>query len=113
MKREQPLAPWQDASLTPRGRVAAAIAEMTLREKVAQLYGVWVGVSSADGEVAPFQHEMSDVLDLDELFPYGLGQLTRSFGSTPVDAAVGSVGAGAHPAQDHVQLAPGDPGDRA
>ena len=91
MNRERPLAPWQDPSLAPRRRVAAAIAQMTLREKVAQLYGVWVGVSSADGEVAPFQHEMSDVLDLDELVQHGLGQLTRSFGSAPVDAAVGAL----------------------
>jgi beta-xylosidase len=91
MKRERPLAPWQDPSLAPRRRVAAAIAEMTLREKVAQLYGVWVGVSSADGEVAPFQHEMSDVVDLDQLLQHGLGQLTRSFGSAPVDAAVGAL----------------------
>ena len=64
---------------------------MTLREKVAQLYGIWVGVSSADGEVAPFQHELDDELDLDELFPHGLGQLTRSFGSAPVDATVGAL----------------------
>jgi beta-xylosidase len=90
-QREQPLSPWQDGSLPPDQRVAAAIAEMTLREKVAQLYGVWVGVSSADGEVAPFQHEMDDVLDLDELFEFGLGQLTRSFGSAPVDPAVGAL----------------------
>jgi beta-xylosidase len=91
MKHERPLSPWQDSSLAPHQRVAAAIAEMTLREKVAQLYGVWVGVSSADGEMAPFQHEMNDVLDLDQLFQHGLGQLTRSFGSAPVDAAVGAL----------------------
>jgi beta-xylosidase len=91
IERERPLAPWQDVSLSPSRRVAAAIAEMTLREKLAQLYGVWVSVASADGEVAPFQHEMSDVPDLDQLFDHGLGQLTRSFGSAPVDAALGAL----------------------
>ncbi len=87
--RESRLAPWQDVSLAPEQRVAAVIAEMTLREKVAQLYGVWVGVSSAGGDVAPFQHEMDDAIDFDELIRHGLGQLTRPFGTAPVDAAVG------------------------
>ena len=89
MNRESRLAPWQDVSLAPEQRVAAVIAEMTLREKVAQLYGVWVGVSSAGGDVAPFQHEMDDAIDFDELIRHGLGQLTRPFGTAPVDAAVG------------------------
>ncbi|GAB3397645.1 glycoside hydrolase family 3 N-terminal domain-containing protein [Humibacter soli] len=83
---------WHDSSLSDAERVDALIAEMTLREKVAQLYGVWVASSPVGDDVAPFQHDMSeDAVELDELLPHGLGQLTRSFGSAPVDAAVGLV----------------------
>ncbi|HEX5729292.1 beta-glucosidase [Microbacterium sp.] len=82
---------WQDISRPVAERVDALIRAMTVGEKVAQLYGVWVG-ASADGEdVAPHQHEMSDDLDLDALLPAGLGQLTRPFGTAPVDPALGAL----------------------
>ncbi|MFB9371511.1 beta-glucosidase [Kitasatospora albolonga] len=64
---------------------------MTLREKTAQLVGVWVGASDEGGEVAPHQHEMEAPPDLDELLPHGLGQLTRPFGTAPVDPALGAL----------------------
>ncbi|MBX7554312.1 glycoside hydrolase family 3 N-terminal domain-containing protein [Streptomyces sp. NPDC004232] len=82
---------WQDASLDPETRADALIAAMTLREKTAQLVGVWVGASDEGDEVAPHQHEMEEPPDLDELLPHGLGQLTRPFGTLPVDAAVGAL----------------------
>ncbi|MFC9324913.1 beta-glucosidase [Kitasatospora sp. NPDC057015] len=64
---------------------------MTLREKIAQLFGVWVGASDEGGEVAPYQHEMEEPPALDDLLPYGLGQLTRPFGTAPVDPATGAL----------------------
>ncbi|NJQ03139.1 glycosyl hydrolase [Streptomyces sp. PLAI1-29] len=64
---------------------------MTLREKTAQLYGVWVGASDQGGEVAPHQHDMEDPVDLEALLPTGLGQLTRPFGTIPVDPALGAL----------------------
>ncbi|RPE47017.1 beta-xylosidase [Streptomyces sp. Ag109_O5-1] len=82
---------WRDVSLDPATRADALIAAMTLREKTAQLVGVWVGASDEGGEVAPHQHEMEEPPDLDELLPNGLGQLTRPFGTVPVDAAVGAL----------------------
>ncbi|WP_445996027.1 beta-xylosidase/alpha-l-arabinosidase [Okibacterium fritillariae] len=84
------LPPWNDPALPASHRVSALIAAMTLEEKIAQLYGVWVGASNDGGEVAPHQHDMDDHIDLDALLPHGLGQLTRPFGSAPVDAAVGA-----------------------
>lgn len=72
-------------------RVDELIAQMTLEEKIAQLYGVWVGAADDGGDVAPHQHDMDDAVVLDELIPQGLGQLTRPFGTRPVDAAVGAV----------------------
>lgn len=85
-------AAWRDSALPVDERVDALIAEMTLDEKLAQLYGVWVGASD-DGhaDVAPHQHDLNDDVDLDELLPAGLGQVTRPFGTAPVDAAVGAL----------------------
>lgn len=74
-----------------RARVDELIAAMTLEEKVAQLYGVWVGAGGDGGDVAPHQHEFSGEVDLDALLPQGLGQLTRPFGSAPVDPALGAL----------------------
>ncbi|WP_394550830.1 glycoside hydrolase family 3 N-terminal domain-containing protein [Agromyces sp. MMS24-JH15] len=82
---------WQDASLPAAERVDALIAELGLDEKIAQLYGVWVGASADGTDVAPNQQEMIGDVDLDGLFPKGLGQLTRPFGTAPVDPGVGAL----------------------
>jgi beta-xylosidase len=84
-------APWRDTASTPRERADSLIAAMTLREKTAQLFGVWVGASTEGGEVAPHQNEMNPAVDLDEILPNGLGQLTRPFGTAPVDPALGAL----------------------
>lgn len=85
-------AAWRDPARPLDERVDALIAEMTLEEKLAQLYGVWVGASD-DGhaDVAPHQHDLNDDVDLDAILPAGLGQVTRPFGTAPVDAAVGAL----------------------
>lgn len=83
--------PWRDPSLTPEARVADLVARMTLEEKAAQLYGVWVGADVDGDGVAPHQNDMVDPVDWDELTTRGLGQLTRPFGTAPVDPGVGAV----------------------
>jgi beta-xylosidase len=82
---------WNDPAHDVDTRVSALIAAMTLEEKIAQLYGVWVGASDEGGEVAPHQHEMEEAVDLEALLPTGLGQLTRPFGTAPVDPALGAL----------------------
>ncbi|MFI9123526.1 glycoside hydrolase family 3 N-terminal domain-containing protein [Streptomyces bikiniensis] len=64
---------------------------MTLEEKTAQLYGVWVGARTDGSGVAPHQHEMAGDEDIEALTRHGLGQLTRSFGTSPVDPALGAL----------------------
>ncbi|WP_042392029.1 beta-glucosidase family protein [Streptacidiphilus carbonis] len=87
----QPLGPWRDPSLPAGTRVADLMARMTLEEKVAQLYGVWVGADAEGGGVAPHMHDnLADPVDLDKLISTGLGQLTRPFGTAPVDPALGA-----------------------
>ncbi|MEU3839398.1 glycoside hydrolase family 3 N-terminal domain-containing protein [Streptomyces sp. NPDC028635] len=82
---------WNDPAQDTGTRVSALIEAMTLKEKIAQLFGVWVGASDEGGEVAPHQHDMEEAVDLDALLPAGLGQLTRPFGTAPVDPALGAL----------------------
>ncbi|MEE1752165.1 glycoside hydrolase family 3 N-terminal domain-containing protein [Streptomyces sp. SP18CS02] len=82
---------WNDPAHDTGTRVSALIAAMTVEEKVAQLFGVWVGASDEGGEVAPYQHDMEEPVDLEALLPHGLGQLTRPFGTAPVDPALGAL----------------------
>jgi len=83
-------APWRDPALTAAARVDDLLSRMTLEEKTAQLYGVWVGASTDGDGVAPLQREMTADYDWDELITHGLGQLTRPFGTAPVDPALGA-----------------------
>ncbi|WP_409056768.1 beta-glucosidase [Streptomyces sp. SYP-A7185] len=85
--------PWQDITLPAAERAADLLARMTAREKIAQLYGVWPGSDAQEqtGDVAPLQHEVAEHVDLEALLPHGLGQLTRPFGTAPVEPAEGAA----------------------
>jgi beta-xylosidase len=83
-------APWRDPALPAASRVDDLLSRMTLEEKTAQLYGVWVGAATDGDGVAPLQSEMTTDYDWDELITHGLGQLTRSYGTAPVDPALGA-----------------------
>ncbi|HEX3788964.1 MAG TPA: glycoside hydrolase family 3 N-terminal domain-containing protein [Pseudonocardiaceae bacterium] len=81
---------WRDATASPAHRVADLLARMTLAEKIAQLYGIWLATDAA-GEVAPHQHDFAAAPpDWAELITAGIGQLTRPFGTTPVDPLTGA-----------------------
>ncbi|WP_166028967.1 MULTISPECIES: glycoside hydrolase family 3 N-terminal domain-containing protein [Streptomyces] len=78
-------APWRDSTLPAEARVDDLLSRMTLEEKAAQLYGVWVGASTdAEAGVAPHQHEMATDWNWDEVIAHGLGQITRSYGTAPI-----------------------------
>ena len=84
-------AAWRDPRLPAAARAAALIPLMTLEEKTAQLVGVWVGADASGGEVAPHQGDMTrDVPAWSEVIRHGLGQLTRPFGTAPVEPAAGA-----------------------
>jgi beta-glucosidase-like glycosyl hydrolase len=64
-------------------RVTELLASMTLEEKLAQLVGFWV---DQGGEVvAPMSGEMTASTAYGEATEHGLGQLTRVYGTRPVD----------------------------
>ncbi|MGC5167482.1 glycoside hydrolase family 3 N-terminal domain-containing protein [Luteimicrobium sp. DT211] len=82
---------WQDATRTSDDRVEHLVERMTLEEKVAQLVGVWVGADASGGGVAPHQADMTgNVPTWEHVIRDGLGQLTRPFGTAPVDPASGA-----------------------
>lgn len=82
---------WRDPAIPAGERVADLLSRMSLREKVAQLYGVWVGINTTDGEMAPHQHELAaPPEDWEALIGNGIGQLTRPFGTRPVEPAAGA-----------------------
>ncbi|GAA4697392.1 glycoside hydrolase family 3 N-terminal domain-containing protein [Phytohabitans rumicis] len=83
-------APWRDPELSPAARAAALVPLMSLEEKVAQLVGVWVGADAAGGGVAPHQADMADGAPWSTIIRNGLGQLTRPFGTAPVDPVLGA-----------------------
>ncbi|MEV1320486.1 glycoside hydrolase family 3 N-terminal domain-containing protein [Micromonospora arborensis] len=93
-------APWRDPQLSPTARAEALLPLMSLEEKVAQLVGVWVGAEASGEGVAPHQSDMmSEPPDWSSLIRYGLGQLTRPFGTAPVDPVVGARSLAASQAQ--------------
>jgi beta-xylosidase len=89
LRQSEVTQPWRDSSRPVSERVADLLAKMTLDEKLAQLASVWIDVSDGDGIVADqdeFGHELPP---LDEIIGNGLGQLTRVFGTRPVQPAAG------------------------
>jgi beta-glucosidase len=82
---------WRDSAASPADRVKDLIPRMSVREKVAQLCGVWVGADATSGQVAPYQHASdAPVTDGPDMLRSGVGQLTRPFGTAPVDPVAGA-----------------------
>jgi beta-glucosidase len=77
-------------AIEPPDRVRDLLSRMTVAEKVAQLQGIWVGVDEGGG-VAPHQHDMAaEPVEFDTAVRNGIGQLTRVFGTRPVDPELGA-----------------------
>lgn len=77
----------------PAGHTAVErlIKEMTLEEKLAQLVGVWVNASVEGDSVAPLQSQLAgDGRSWNEVIADGLGQITRMYGTTPLEPAGGA-----------------------
>lgn len=71
------------ASQAPSARVTDLIGRMTLEEKLTQLVGYWV---DQGGEVvAPLAGEMATSTRYEDATREGIGQLTRVYGTRPVD----------------------------
>ncbi|MFI9837731.1 glycoside hydrolase family 3 N-terminal domain-containing protein [Nonomuraea sp. NPDC051941] len=98
MRGQVPIDKWRDTRLTAAERAEVLIPLMTLEEKIAQLVGVWVGADASGGGVAPHQADMAGV-EWSDVIAHGLGQLTRPFGTAPVDPVAGARSLAASQAQ--------------
>src|SRR6478609_11814067 len=75
---------WRDPAAPAEARVADLMAQMTVREKVAQLTSIW-WIDPAAGGMAPMLSEsLGPQPPWDEAVTDGLGQLTRTFGTAPL-----------------------------
>ena len=82
---------WRDPSREVGERVSDLLARMKLEEKLAQLAGIWLRETGAPDGVAPMQEGQADGPPaFDKLIRYGVGQLTRVFGTRPVEPATGA-----------------------
>jgi beta-xylosidase len=80
---------WRDPAVPVDARVADLVGRMNLTEKVAQLSGVW-GVDPDVGEMAPMLRDaMGPSQPWEDVIAEGLGQLTRPFGTEPVEPTTG------------------------
>ncbi|MET8975826.1 glycoside hydrolase family 3 N-terminal domain-containing protein [Streptomyces sp. NPDC004539] len=75
---------WSDPALPAPVRARALLAAMTPAEKVAQLGSTWPD-HDGGGDVAPMQETFRGADRFEEAVTGGLGQLTRVFGTAPVD----------------------------
>src|SRR5262245_63997565 len=75
---------WQDPALPVAARVSDLMSRMTMVEKVAQLSGLW-GIDPDAGEMAPMLRDAMGDQTWEQGIADGLGQLTRPFGSAPVE----------------------------
>jgi len=75
---------WQNTDLPIEDRVKALLDAMTLEEKVGQLGSVWLGSDRAAGNDAPMEG-FRPLGTWEEMSQHGLGQLTRVFGTEPLD----------------------------
>ncbi|MCO1337861.1 glycosyl hydrolase [Kocuria polaris] len=85
---------WRDAGRPAAERVESLMAELTLEEKVSQLGSYWIRPDerkeSSDGNVAPMEDTFSSNRPtFEQEIDGGLGQITRAFGSAPLDPAAG------------------------
>ena len=72
--------------MSHKERARAVLAGLSLEEKLAQLVGVWVEAGGA--EVAPMQDAMEkDTPPFEEFARHGLGQITRFYGTMPLEPA--------------------------
>lgn len=80
------------AATSRSARVAELMSTMTLEEKLAQLVGLWLLDDAHGGDVAPLQDAMQGTPgSFDHFARHGLGQITRWFGTKPLEPEAGAA----------------------
>lgn len=81
--------PWRDPTAAVPDRVADLVGRMTRAEKVAQLSGVWWLEPGAGGMAPMLSESVGQLPPWEDVVADGLGQLTRTFGTAPLDPVEG------------------------
>lgn len=75
----------QSVDPADHGYLDALVASLPLHAKLAQLVGLWAGAKRTD-DAAPLQERLvADGIHFEEFARAGLGQLTRHYGTTPLE----------------------------
>lgn len=90
-----PIPIYKDSSKSTNERVKDLIGKMNIEEKILQLTSIWLAFDPEKGEMAPsIMGEDLDAnagrVDIDYYLKAGLGQITRAFGSRPIDPIAGA-----------------------
>ncbi len=86
---------YKDPAADVEARTADLLSGMNLGEKICQLTSIWMRFDPDKGEMAPIvlgqdlALEAKDV-DAEEFLKIGIGQITRAFGSQPIDPVKGA-----------------------
>jgi len=72
-------------------QISKLIDEMTLEEKVAQLCSIWAALSKSADNFTPISNLQSRDTNDENNCAHGIGQLTRPFGSGPIDPVEGAA----------------------
>ena len=86
---------YKDPTKSTDERVKDLLAKMNQEEKILQLTSIWLSFDPEKGEMAPSimggdLDEEAKKVDIDYYLKTGLGQITRAFGSRPVDPKAGA-----------------------
>ncbi|WP_200944863.1 MULTISPECIES: glycoside hydrolase family 3 N-terminal domain-containing protein [unclassified Nocardioides] len=80
---------WRDPTAPVEARVADLVDRMTVEEKVAQLGSIWWLEPGAGGMAPMLSESVGQMPPWEEVAAGGLGQLTRTFGTAPLEPAEG------------------------
>jgi beta-xylosidase len=80
---------WRDRTAHIDDRVSDLVSRMTVAEKVAQLSGIWWLEPDADGMAPMLRESVGPLPSWAEVIEDGLGQLTRTYGTAPLEPVDG------------------------
>ncbi len=86
---------YKDPTKSTDQRVKDLLDKMNLEEKILQLTSIWLSFDPEKGDMAPSimgadLDEMAGGIDIDYYLGSGIGQITRAFGSRPIDPVIGA-----------------------
>ena len=81
---------YKNATATTEERIEDLLNRMTVAEKIAQLVSIWLKFDPDSGAVAPSDNMGGGELDPEFFMKNGIGQITRPFGTQPIDPVEGA-----------------------